>query len=215
VPQGFLATQTAVTPPPELPRAADGYYLRATLFKYHAACYLAHSPIECARQLRALPGWDESKVATIAVRGNPMCNKVCNLQEPRTGPEIGYSIRTLVAMALRGLDTGRPDNLDPAVLKDGGLIALRDKVTVDFDDGLTETAANLTATLQDGRELVASGDVGLPVTDRFTQASRLRQKFETLVGPLLGIERTAELMRHVLALDTLSSVAPIADVLRR
>jgi hypothetical protein len=39
-----------------------------------------------------------------------MCGKVCNIREPGTGPEIGYSIRMLVAMALRGMDTGRPDS---------------------------------------------------------------------------------------------------------
>lgn len=214
VPQGFLATQADAAPPAELPRPADEFYLRGTLFKYHAACYLAHSPIECGRELGKRPDWDESKVASIVVRANPMCNKVCNLQDPKTGPEICYSIRTLAAMALRGLDTGRPDSLDPAVLKDGTLIALRDRITVAFDDRLNETAAAIVATMQDGRELTTSEDVGLPVTDRAAQASRLREKFETLVSPVLGAARTGELMQRVLSLETLPSVAPIADLIR-
>jgi 2-methylcitrate dehydratase PrpD len=212
--QGFLATQTAVTSAQYMPSALDGFYLRATLFKYHAACYLAHSPIECARTLRARPNWDECNVAKVVVRGNPMCGKVCNIQEPCTGPEIGYSIRTLVAMALLGRDTGRPDSLDPGVLNDPALIALRDKVSVGFDESLAETASAITAVMQDGREFNASEDVGLPVTDRATQSARLREKFKTLVGPLLGPDRTGRLMNDVLALDTLSSVAPIAELLR-
>jgi 2-methylcitrate dehydratase PrpD len=213
-PQGFLATQTEASAEGTLPQPPNGYYLRGTLFKYHAACYLAHSPIECARLLRAQPDWDERKVARIVVRGNPMCDKVCNIQEPGTGPEIGYSIRTLVAMGLRGLDTGRPDSLDPAVLHDPALIMLRDKVSVGFDDSLTETAAVITATMQDGRELTASDDVGLPVTDGENQAARLRGKFDTLVSPLLGPDRTAALRQHILALETLPSVGPIAGLLR-
>jgi 2-methylcitrate dehydratase PrpD len=214
VPQGFLATQTAVAAPSEMPAPDDGFYLRATLFKYHAACYLAHSPIECARKLRASPGWDERDIAKIEVRANPMCGKVCNIQEPGTGPEIGYSIRTLVAMGLRGRDTGRPDSLDPAILGDDGLVALRNRVTVAFDDTLAETAAVVVATTRDGRQITATEDVGLPVTDRAAQAARLREKFETLVTPILGAGRAAELMRLVLALDTLPSVAPITALLR-
>jgi 2-methylcitrate dehydratase PrpD len=213
VPQGFLATQTGVAPDAALPQPPDGYYLRGTLFKYHAACYLAHSPIECARLLRERPDWDERKVAKIVVRANPMCGKVCNIQDPATGPEIGYSIRTLVAMGLRGLDTGRPDSLDPAVLADPALVALRDRISVGFDDSMTETAAVVTATTRDGNDLAASDDVGLPVTDRQHQAARLREKFDRLTGPLLGPDRAAELARHVLALDTLPSVAPIAELL--
>lgn len=214
VPQGFLATQSDAAAGSALPEPPDRYYLRATLFKYHAACYLAHSPIECARLLRARPDWDEREVAKIVVRANPMCGKVCNIQEPGTGPEIGYSIRTLVAMGLRGRDTGRPDSLDPAVLADPALVSLRDKVSVAFDGNLNETAATLTATMQDGTEISASDDVGLPVTDRHAQAARLREKFDTLVRPLLGAEAAAALMRQVLALDTLPSVAPIAELLR-
>ncbi len=215
VPQGFLATQTEVAAGSALPQPPNGYYLRATLFKYHAACYLAHSPIECARLVRARPDWDERNVAKIVVRANPMCGKVCNIQEPGTGPEIGYSIRTLVAMGLRGLDTGRPDSLDPAVLSDPALIALRDKVSVAFDDSLNETGAVVMARTRDGAELTAAEDVGLPITDHQNQATRVREKFDTLVGPILGPDRAAALMRHVLALDTLPSIAPIAELLRR
>jgi len=43
---------------------------------------------------------------------------------------------------------------------------------------------------------------------------RLREKFETLVVPILGPDRGGELMRQVLALDTLPSVAPITQMLR-
>src|SRR6185437_14670616 len=56
--QGFAAThgpdfhaQAALADPP------GGYYLRGNLFKYHAACYLAHAPIECARAIAARPGF--------------------------------------------------------------------------------------------------------------------------------------------------------------
>jgi 2-methylcitrate dehydratase PrpD len=160
------------------------------------------------------PDWNEQHISGIVVRANPMCGKVCNIREPGTGTEIGYSIRMLVAMALRGMDTGRPDSLDPALLADPALIALRDRVSVVFDPDLTETAAVVNATMQDGEDVSASADVGLPGDRPRAQAERLRQKFQTLVAPLLGADRTGQLMRHILALDRLASVAPIADLLR-
>jgi 2-methylcitrate dehydratase PrpD len=214
VPQGFLATQSTGSTPAEMPVADDEFYLRATLFKYHAACYLAHSPIECAKALRSSPGWNERTIETIEVRANPMCGKVCNIQEPGTGPEIGYSIRTLVAMGLRGRDTSRPDSLDPAVLNDANLIALRDKITVAFMDTPSETASTVVVTTTDGRTISASEDVGLPVTDRAAQGARLRDKFQSLVSPVLGERRTSELMGHVLGMEKLPSVAPITALLR-
>src|SRR4051812_30597947 len=35
-----------------LAEPANGFHIHANLFKYHAACYLTHGPIECARQIR-------------------------------------------------------------------------------------------------------------------------------------------------------------------
>ncbi len=51
--QGFALTHG----PDFLPQAAlatpeAGFHLLANLFKYHAACYFTHAPIECARRLR-------------------------------------------------------------------------------------------------------------------------------------------------------------------
>ena len=41
-----LAIYRTVIEPP------SGWHLRNNLFKYHAACYLTHAPIECAREIR-------------------------------------------------------------------------------------------------------------------------------------------------------------------
>src|SRR6266851_3190582 len=55
--QGFALThgpdfrpEAALADPP------NGFHIFANLFKYHAACYLTHGPIECARKLREQQG---------------------------------------------------------------------------------------------------------------------------------------------------------------
>src|SRR5689334_11557794 len=52
-PQGFAATQTPdFRPAAILDDPPPGFHVLNNLFKYHAACYLTHAPIECARRLR-------------------------------------------------------------------------------------------------------------------------------------------------------------------
>ncbi|MDE2006373.1 MAG: MmgE/PrpD family protein, partial [Rhodospirillales bacterium] len=51
--QGFAATHSPdFHPERALEEPADGAWIVANLYKYHAACYLTHAPIEAARALR-------------------------------------------------------------------------------------------------------------------------------------------------------------------
>src|SRR4051812_7314982 len=46
---------------------ANGFHIFANLFKYHAACYLTHGPIECAREIRERHGLSPDEVARITL----------------------------------------------------------------------------------------------------------------------------------------------------
>src|SRR5205814_7907285 len=51
--QGFAATHGPdFGPEAALADPANGFHIYANLFKYHAACYMTHAPIECGRELR-------------------------------------------------------------------------------------------------------------------------------------------------------------------
>ena len=51
--QGFALTHGPdFSPEAALAPPVGGLHILANLFKYHAACYLTHAPIECARRLR-------------------------------------------------------------------------------------------------------------------------------------------------------------------
>src|SRR5208282_5374636 len=55
--QGFARTHSPdFNPERALATPPGGFHLRNNLFKYHAACYLTHAPIETARKLRAQHG---------------------------------------------------------------------------------------------------------------------------------------------------------------
>src|SRR5271169_5674600 len=67
--QGFAATQSpAFKPEAALEDPPGGFYLRGNLFKYHAACFLTHAPIECARAVATRPGFSPGQLAKIVLR---------------------------------------------------------------------------------------------------------------------------------------------------
>ncbi len=74
-----------------------GFYIRGNLFKYHAACYLTHAAIECARQIAARPGFAADKVRSISLAIDRGADLVCNILVPRTGLEAKFSLRFTVA----------------------------------------------------------------------------------------------------------------------
>src|SRR6516165_1400094 len=104
--QGFAPTHGPDFAP-EAARTApeQGFHLFANLFKYHAACYLTHAPIECARRLREEHRLEPAHIARITLRLDASCERVCNIPAPIDGLQSKFSLRQTVAMALAGVDT--------------------------------------------------------------------------------------------------------------
>src|SRR5258708_9501008 len=104
--QGFAATHgpdfvyhAALATPP------NGFHIFANLFKYHAACYLTHGPIECARTLREQQPVMPEEIVRITLRLDKSCERVCNIPAPSDGLEAKFSLRQTVAMALARVAT--------------------------------------------------------------------------------------------------------------
>src|SRR5437764_6501926 len=77
--QGFAATQSSdFHPERALADPPGGYHLRRNLFKYHAACYLTHAPIECGRKLRREHGFDPRAIREISLKVDSGASRVCH-----------------------------------------------------------------------------------------------------------------------------------------
>jgi 2-methylcitrate dehydratase PrpD len=205
--QGFAATQSpdfhadrALADPPH------GYHLRDNLFKYHAACYLTHAPIECGRKIRVDHAISPEQIREVVLRVDSGAAKVCHIPAPRTGLEAKFSLRLTSALALAGVDTASLDTYADAVANDPAITALRDKVSVEFQPGWAHAAAEMKVTLVDGPVLEARHDAGVPASDVAAQGVRLEAKFHSLAAPVLGQDRAERLARAVASLDTLGSV---------
>ncbi len=208
--QGFAAVSGAEVDPAWADRPAPhGWFLRDTLFKYHAACYETHSAIEGLRQLRDRSGVEPADVEAVTVHATDMQLGMCAIPEPSTGLEVKFSLRHLAAMTLAGRDTAAPATFSDTCATEPALVAIRDRVQVVADGTPGATAVDLN--LRDGGRLTAAVDVFQPATDLSGQQAALRAKFDALAMPVVGAATAKELAD--LALD-LCSVDDIGRLLR-
>ena len=211
--QGFAATHGPDFHPALAWEAPpDGFYILANLFKYHAACYLTHAPIEAVRGLREAHRLTPADVAEIRLTLSEACDRVCNIAEPATGLEAKFSLRQTAAMALAGVETGALGSYSAAVATDPDLVALRQRVVFDFRPGLAHTDAVAALRLADGRVLTARHDSGVPARDLAAQGARLAAKFQVLAAPVLGAARAETLRRRILELAQETDIAAVMEL---
>lgn len=208
--QGFADAES----PDFRPKAAladppGGWHLGNNLFKYHAACYLTHAPIECARTVRRAPDFAPEAVRAVALTVEAGAARVCHIPAPKTGLEAKFSLRLTTALALAGIDTASLATYSAANAGDPALQRLRDKVAVEFVRDWPHTLAELKVTLADGRVLEARHDSGVPASDLAAQGNRLEAKFMSLAAPVLGDAQAERLADCVAGVDGLGSVAEL------
>jgi 2-methylcitrate dehydratase PrpD len=208
--QGFALTHGPdFAPAAALAEPEGGFHLRANLFKYHAACYLTHAPIECARRLRDAHRFAPEAIRRVTLRLDRSCDLVCNIPAPTDGLESKFSLRQTVAMALAGIDTASLLAYSEKNAQDPALIRLRERIAIDFVAGWPQTLAEIEIELADGRRLAARHDAGVPAAGIAEQGERLAAKFDALVLPLCGGPRTRELRETIVALDGLADIGAL------
>ena len=206
-PQGFAATHSPdFHPARAFETPPGGFHILANLFKYHAACYLTHAPIEAARALREAHGLAPGRIAAARLTLSEACDRVCNIPSPRTGLEAKFSLRLTTAMALAGVETGALASYSETTAADPVLTGLRDRVSFDFRPDRPHTLAELELELTDGTVLRARHDSGVPAADLDRQGERLEAKFLALAGPVLGEGRARDVMLRVAALDAAGEI---------
>ncbi len=145
--------------------------------KFHACCHGLHAALEAALELDIA----EPEVAEIKIRTHPRWMSVCNQMSPTTGLGAKFSYRTVIAMQALGYDTALPASYSEKTCSDPRLLSLRDRVTVEADETLSETQAHLTLLRRDGISKEASHDLLalLPLAER---EDRVRGKAAKLIG---------------------------------
>jgi len=197
---------------PEAARATPeaGFHLLANLFKYHAACYFTHAPIECARRLREEHRLTPDVIAGITLKLDASCDRVCNIPVPVDGLQSKFSLRQTVAMALAGVDTASLGAYSAENARDPRLVGLRDRVRFEWQHNWPQTLCELDLELVDGRRISARHDAGIPAADIAAQGERLAAKFDVLVAPVFGAPRARELREMISDLDAVADIRSLA-----
>jgi 2-methylcitrate dehydratase PrpD len=209
--QGFASSQSNhLNTDDALGEPPSGWHLRNNLFKYHAACYMTHAPIECAKEIRLKSNFPPERVKKIVLRLDAAADKVCNIPNPTTGLEAKFSLRQTVAMALTGVNTASLESYNAAITQEPRIKALRDKVAIDFRTEWPHALAEMAIQLDDGTTLEARHDSGIPWADVAKQRHALETKFDSLVMPVLGAAGAKRLHDAIDRIDTLADVGDLA-----
>jgi 2-methylcitrate dehydratase PrpD len=210
--QGFAATHAPEFHPEKaLAEPERAFHIFNNLFKYHAACYMTHAPIECGRQLRE-QGIAPADIEAINLRLHHATDRVCNILAPTDGLEAKFSLRQTVAMALSGVDTASLGAYSVATATDPALVGLRERVHFDFREDFPEAGAEIELALKDGRKASAGFNAGIPMADIAAQGRRLAEKFDALAAPVVGAARACELREAIAELDTIGDVGALAKL---
>lgn len=183
--QGFGATHAGIADAAAFDGMGEAWLFETVSHKFHACCHGTHAVLEALAGIA--PGVTASEVSAVEIAVHPRWLTVCDLPEPATGLEAKFSFRLTAAMVLAGQDTGLSGTFTDAATRDPALVALRDRVRVSGDDGLSETAARVRVTGA-GRVTEAAHDIAAPLAADVLDA-RLRAK----AAGLLGAERAGAL----------------------
>lgn len=211
-PQGFVATQApSANAEAALRGLGESFAIRDVLFKYHAACYGTHETIEGVLRLKQLHGLrpDDVRAITLYVPRGHLA--MCNIQEPATALEGKFSLRFTAALALGHGDASDQAFTDERV-RDPALIALRDRVRVEVNEGEHFTGGTqVVIELASGATLRENVDLTIPADDLDLQWARLAAKFRSLAAPVVGTGRAEAIIDGVQRMETLGSISPLVE----
>ena len=174
--QGFIHAASNGKPARE--GANDGWLIRDTLFKYHAACHLTHASIENVLKLGSR--LDPAELSALTLSVHPALLDVCGIEEPKTGLEGKFSLRGTAALALAGKDTADPGTFVDPVVSSAEVQALIAKVSVETDRALGSMASRAVWVDAAQKRHESEWDVSLPAKDLDEQGKKLARKFQRL-----------------------------------
>ena len=210
--RGFAATHSTTFEFGPLPGTGDALAVESNIYKHHAACFLAHAGIEAVAALRDRHGIAPNDVRLIRVRIPRLDLEACNIPNPRTGAEIKFSIRHLLAMALAGIDTRDVNAYTAATATREDLIEIRNRIELEAEEVDERYRTEVRVHLSNGRLLRKHIDVGRPAEDLDLQWRRLCCKFRRLADPVIGSGQAEQVVFLVSRVEESDNLLPLLEL---
>lgn len=192
------------------------YVMGETAFKPYASCRWTHSTIDAVSGIKEKFHFAPEEVKGIKVQS--FYEAMISLAEPTPQNiiDVQFSIPHLVALVL--LDRSPAKGLSEANLSDPKLQQLARKIQIEIDDEASrlffeqgEMPSTVVIELNDGRIFiesvpVAKGDARNPMTEK-----EIKDKFMSLVAPVLGADRAERIKERVDNLERLEELSQLLN----
>ena len=210
--RGFLAAFTDKNDPGQLVADLDKPYQLDIEVKPYSCARPIHNAIDCALDIRRKHNPDLSRIKSMHMARHPDWALYHLNKRPQTYHEAQVSLPYSVAVALTDGQALFAQYND-ARLREPGLLRLIDMLEISSDSALPRgVSCLLTMTMDDGTQYVSQvdypkGSIQNPMNDQ-----ELRAKFDSLVIPVLGAARAAELATMVESIEDCDDVGRLMQL---
>ncbi len=204
---GYLAVMSADPSPDRISTAlGETWNITCNGYKLYPSGSLTHPMIDGVLDLVTENDVAPGDVTVIEVRVAPPAARFTDVPNPATPMQAKFSLRHCAAAAVVFRRVGIQE-LSAEVLARPDVVELRDAVKIVPDAALGKQDADVELTLASGQTLAARvrGNRGTPSAP--LDDDELDAKFRELVGPVLGIDRTAQLLATCWRVDELPDVS--------
>lgn len=206
---GYLAVMSDEPAPEKISAGlGESWNLTSNGYKLYPSGSLTHPMIDGVIALMTENDVAPGDVRVIDIRVSAPAARFTDLPQPTTPLQAKFSLRHCAAAAAIFRRLG-PDELAKAVLTRPDIVGLRDRVKVVDDPALGKQDADVEITLASGESLATEvrgnrGTPSAPLGD-----DELDAKFRELVGPVLGAQRTEQLLSTCWRFDELTDVSTL------
>ncbi|MFM9967759.1 MAG: MmgE/PrpD family protein [Burkholderiales bacterium] len=210
--EGFLATHASGMHDANLYAAKGRFFILDTVYKQHAACQLTHSSIENLLKLKRDNGIRSMDVKRVELNVPTPHLAVCNIEKPKTGLEMKFSLKATAAMALLGDDTHAIAAYNEKRAAEAELTGLAARVEVNGKNELKAGLSISSIELIDGRTFTAQCDTYEPLRNFPYQRDLIATKFLKLAGEKIGDKAAMALQKEILGTEKLTSVRSLIEL---
>jgi 2-methylcitrate dehydratase PrpD len=210
--RGFLAAFTDKNDPQQLVAGLDQPYQLDIEFKPYSCARPIHNAIDCALEIRKKHAPDLNRIRSIEMARHPDWAHYHQNKRPQTYHEAQVSLPYSVAVALNDGQALFAQYND-ARLPEPVLLRLTDLVQITTDASLPRgVSCRMTMVMDDGTRHVSQVDYPKGSIQNAMSDAELRAKFDSLVHPVLGAGRAAEIAAMVEAIEDCANVGQLMQL---
>jgi 2-methylcitrate dehydratase PrpD len=224
--QGFTASPKAIEAPrgfaqvvsPKCDwREIDGelgqrFEISFNTYKPFACGIVIHPSIDACTQLRER-GVQADQIERLELKVHSLVLELTGKKEPTDGLQAKFSVYHGCAAGLIFGRAGENEYADDIVNRPD-MVSLRRKIVATVDDNIDEAAVELTASLRDGQRIHLRVDHAIGSLERPMTDSMLAQKFHDQADPVLGTDRTRQLIKACWDLGQATSLHHLTSLAR-